>query len=224
MAITETTLKLMMKGLQRHPWHGLDLGKKAPHVVNSFIEIVPNDTLKYEIDKESGILMVDRPQKFSNYCPALYGFLPRTYCGDKSARFAATKTGLENLKGDGDPLDICVLSERTITRGDIMVKAIPIGGFRAIDKGEADDKIIAVLEGDLVWGHIKDIRDCPNHLIDRIKHYFLTYKECPSVAASPLKITHTYGAEEAHQVISLSQEDYRDSFFEISTFFDQLDQ
>ena len=131
-----------------HPWHGIEPGDSAPIIVTAFIEIVPSDTIKYEIDKASGYLRIDRPQKFSNMIPTLYGFIPQTYCAEEVAEYAEMKSGRKVLKGDGDPLDICVLSERSVTHGDIILQAVPIGGFRLLDSGEADDKIIAVMKGD----------------------------------------------------------------------------
>src|SRR6187402_708409 len=102
---------------QAHPWHGVSPGDRAPDVVLSFIEIVPTDTVKYEVDKPSGHLKVDRPQRFSSMCPTLYGFVPQTYCGPKIAAICESITGRTGIKGDGDPLDICVLSDRPITHG-----------------------------------------------------------------------------------------------------------
>jgi inorganic pyrophosphatase len=190
-----------------HPWHGLSPGKDCPEVVVAYIEIVPGDSVKYEIDKESGYLKVDRPQKFSNNVPALYGFIPKTYCGEETAAFAKLKSGKNVIKGDGDPLDICVLTEKNINNGDIILEAIPIGGLRMIDKGEADDKIIAVLKQDEIYGNFKDIRDCPETLINRLKHYFLTYKALPG-QPNAVEISNIYGKEEAHEVIRKSMADY----------------
>ncbi|MBL7919653.1 MAG: inorganic pyrophosphatase [Bacteroidia bacterium] len=195
-----------------HPWHGIPIGENCPNVVTAYIEMVPSDTVKYEIDKLTGYRKVDRPQKFSNYVPALYGFVPQTYCGEQIKEFAALKSGLNVLKGDGDPLDICVLTERNITSGDIILEAIPIGGFRMIDKGEADDKIIAVLKQDEVYGKLKDVSECPATLIDRLKHYFLTYKNMPGQENKAVEITHTYGVVDAHEVILRSIEDYNSKF------------
>jgi inorganic pyrophosphatase len=193
-----------------HPWHGIQIGKDAPETVIAYIEMVPTDTVKYEIDKVSGYRKVDRPQKFSNITPALYGFIPQTYCDTKIAEFARTKTDLEVLKGDGDPLDICVITERIITSGDIILEAVPIGGFRMIDKGEADDKIIAVLKQDEIYGKLKDITECPAPLLNRLKHYFLTYKSIPgSDTANQVQITAMYNREEALEVIRCSMEDYK---------------
>ena len=195
-----------------HPWHGIPIGENCPNVVTAYIEMVPSDTVKYEIDKLTGYRKVDRPQKFSNYVPALYGFVPQTFCDEKVREFAEIKSGLKVLKGDGDPLDICVLTERNITSGDIILEAIPIGGFRMIDKGEADDKIIAVLKQDEIYGKLKDVAECPATLIDRLKHYFLTYKNMPGHENKAVEITHTYGAEEAREVILRSIADYNTKF------------
>jgi inorganic pyrophosphatase len=191
-----------------HPWHGINIGENAPNVVTAFVEIVPNDTVKYEIDKVSGYLKIDRPQKFSNIIPALYGFVPQTYCGDQVAEFSAQKSGKSNISGDKDPLDICILTERNISHGNLLVEAIPIGGFRLLDGGEADDKIIAVLKGDEVYEQWSDISLCPEALIKRLQHYFLTYKNLPGAAVNRCEITHTYGKEEAHEVIRRSMTDY----------------
>lgn len=194
-----------------HPWHGIKLGEDAPNIVNAFIEIVPTDTVKYELDKETGYLIVDRPQKFSNIIPALYGFVPQTYSGEKVAAYCNEKTRRTDIVGDGDPIDICVLSERHITHGDIIVHAVPIGGFRMIDGGEADDKIIAVLQEDEVYDW-HDIADCPEPLITRLKHYFLTYKDLPGQNKSRCEITHIYGKDEALEIIKIGNKDYKDKF------------
>ncbi|MBC7863273.1 MAG: inorganic pyrophosphatase [Bacteroidia bacterium] len=192
-----------------HPWHGIEPGKNSPEIVTAFIEIVPTDTVKYEIDKESGYLKVDRLQKYSNLVPALYGFIPKTYCGKTIATFAAQKTKRTKMKGDGDPLDILVLTEKNISHGDIILEAIPIGGFRMIDKGEADDKIIAVFSKDEFYTQWKSINDVPRQIVDRLKHYFLTYKNLPGDKKPTCEITHVYDRKEAQQVIKLALDDYR---------------
>lgn len=197
---------------QAHPWHGVAPGENSPDIVNTYIEIVPRDVVKYELDKLSGHLRIDRPQLFSSLSPTLYGFLPQSYCGTRVAEFTAERTGLENVVGDGDPLDICVLSEKAITSGNFLVNAKPIGGLRLIDHGEADDKIIAVLDKDLGFGHINDIADCPKTLIDRLVHYFLSYKQLPSDEKRAVQVSHIYGRDEAHEVIRRSIEDYREKF------------
>lgn len=203
--------RLMGLRYKSHPWHGVEIGKNSPKVVTCFIEMVPTDTVKYEVDKNSGYLRIDRPQKYSNIVPALYGFIPQTYSGQRVADLSIQKTDNPKIKGDGDPIDICILTEKEITHGDILVEATPIGGFRMIDGNEADDKIIAVLYNDAVYGNYKDVKDCPPAVINRLKHYFLTYKDLPGNPRD-CEITHTYGIKEAHDVIKRSMEDYKSRF------------
>src|SRR6476661_8069074 len=157
-----------------HPWHGLEVGPEPPQILNAFIEITPFDLMKYEIDKVSGYLRIDRPQRSSAQPPTLYGFVPRTYCHERVRKLAPNAK-----RGDGDPLDICVLSERAIARSEIIVRARVIGGLQMIDAQEADDKIISVLENDYAWGNASDISDLPGILVERLQHYFLTYKLVP---------------------------------------------
>ena len=195
-----------------HPWHGVELGEKAPDECTAYIEIVPTDTIKYEVDKKSGILKIDRPQLYSNVFPALYGFFPQTFCGEEIGKFCMEKTGLTDIIGDQDPLDVCVLTEKHIDHSGILVKAIPIGGFRMIDKNEADDKIICVLKGDDVYEGWKDVSDVPLSLLNRLKHYFLTYKNLPDDSNKKVSIPQIYGAEEAKEVIRRSIADYQKSF------------
>lgn len=200
-----------------HPWHGLSLGEDAPHIVNCYIEMVPTDTVKYELDKETGILKIDRPQKYSSLCPTLYGLLPQTYAGELVAEHCRKKISRENIRGenirgDGDPMDICVLTEKVIPRGDIMLRACPIGGFRMLDGNEADDKIIGVMIGDFVYGKFQDVKDCPESLIERLRHYFLTYKDAPGRKRKKVQITHLYSAGEARRIIELSRQDYVNKF------------
>jgi inorganic pyrophosphatase len=195
-----------------HPWHGISYGENAPDIITCYIEMVPADQIKYEIDKASGYRKVDRPQKFSNIVPALYGFVPQTYCGESVAELANLKTNRTTIIGDGDPLDICVLTERNIPTGDIIMEAIPIGGFRMIDKNEADDKIIAVMAKDEIYSKWKDISDVPEPIINRLRHYFLTYKNIPGESNAIVEITETYGREVAHDVIRRSMADYNKTF------------
>lgn len=195
-----------------HPWHGISYGENAPDIITCYIEMVPADQIKYEIDKASGYRKVDRPQKFSNIVPALYGFVPQTYCGESVAELANLKTNRTTIIGDGDPLDICVLTERNIPTGDIIMEAIPIGGFRMIDKNEADDKIIAVMAKDEIYSKWKDITDVPEPIINRLRHYFLTYKNIPGESNAIVEITETYGREVAHDVIRRSMADYNKTF------------
>lgn len=195
-----------------HPWHGIESGTSVPEIVNAYIEITPFDTVKYELDKETGLLKIDRPQQFSNYCPALYGFIPQTYCGENTRRLSADKSGLEVMEGDGDPLDICVLSEKHITHNNILLQCIPIGGFRMIDKAQADDKIIAVMKDDLVYGKYVDVSQIPEAVIKRLFHYFLTYKLNPEDHSNRVQITHIYNRDEALEVIVAAKEDYHVKF------------
>jgi inorganic pyrophosphatase len=195
-----------------HPWHGIDPGLKLPEEVTAFIELVPTDTVKYEIDRDSGYLTIDRPQKFSNVPPALYGFIPRTFCGNNIAQYDALKTGRSLGRGDSDPLDICVLCERTISHGDILLHSIPIGGIRMTDKGETDDKIIAVLKDDGVFSSWNDIYEVPKALINRLKHYFLTYKNIPGEEPRVVEIIDVFGKKEAHEVILKCIADYQVKF------------
>ncbi len=197
-----------------HPWHGVSPGEECPRIVTCYIEMVPTDVVKYELDKESGHLKVDRPQLYSSQCPTLYGFIPQTYCGNRVGRFSAkrltTSVGKKSaLAGDKDPIDICVLSERPITHGGILLRASPIGGLRIIDRDEADDKIIAVLHDDAIYGKWKDIKDCPSSLLDRLKHYFLSYKDIPEANPRKVKLSGVYGRSDAHEIIRLSQLDYQ---------------
>jgi Inorganic pyrophosphatase len=192
-----------------HPWHGISLGDKVPEIVTAFIEIVPTDTVKYEVDKQSGYLSIDRPQKFSNITPCLYGFLPQTYCGTKVAELTNNALRRTDIAGDGDPLDICVLTEKDVTHGDIIAKVRPIGGFHFLDHKEADDKIIAVLESDIIYGNMRDISDLPPTIIDRLAHYFTTYKDLPGVEERRMILAGVYGVKTAQNVISRSIEDYQ---------------
>jgi len=198
-----------MNKFQQHPWHGVEIGAQAPEIVTAFIEIVPTDTIKYEIDKKSGWLKIDRPQLYSNRVPAMYGFVPQTYCDEAIANLVRKiNPDLTIQKGDGDPLDILVLSENVVSQGGILLKAKPVGGFCMIDKGEADDKIIAVLVNDAQFGEVDDISDLPKKVVQRIQHYFMTYKNLPN-EPSQVQLTKIYGRNEAQQVIQAAINDYQ---------------
>jgi len=190
-----------------HPWHGLDVGPEPPGVLNAYIEITPFDLMKYEVDKVSGYLRVDRPQRTSAQHPALYGFIPRTYCAERVCKLAPG-----SKRGDGDPLDICVLSERAITRNEIIVRCRVIGGLQMIDRGEADDKIIAVLEGDYVWGEARGLSDVPPVLIERLQHYFSTYKMVPGEKTPTIQVNRVYERDHALKVVLAAMADYKASF------------
>ncbi len=185
-----------------HPWHGLPAGDKVPELVNAYIEMTPFDVVKYEIDKATGYLRVDRPQRSSSHPPMLYGFVPRTYCGDRVKALSPTAK-----RGDQDPLDICVLSERPINRSEVILSAKVVGGIQMIDDGEADDKIIAVLANDTVWSHADDVSDLPEALIERLRHYFATYKLVPG-EPSTVTIEETYGRQRAFGVVQAAIADY----------------
>lgn len=194
-----------------HPWHGLDPGPSFPETLTAYIEIVPTDGVKYEIDKHSGYLKVDRPQRFSSFCPTLYGFVPQTYCDTRVAAHhipGAPRTE----RGDHDPLDICVLTDRPIARGEILLEARPVGGLRMVERGEADDKILAVLIGDPTYGDFHDVSQLPRAVIDRLRHYFLTYKAIPGEAASVITVDPVYSAADARAVLRAAREDYLAAF------------
>ncbi|HEV8160726.1 MAG TPA: inorganic pyrophosphatase [Pyrinomonadaceae bacterium] len=214
--------RLLSLMFQSHPWHGVSPGLLAPQLVNTYVEIVPRDVVKYELDKPSGHLRLDRPHKFSSLCPTLYGFVPQTYCGTRIAEFCMEKTGRAGVVGDGDPLDICILTEKTIMSSNFFMNAKPIGGLRLLDHGEADDKIIAVLNNDAAFGHFEEINDCPSGLIERLTHYFLSYKQLPNDAPRALEVTHVYSRDEAHEVINLSFQDYRETFGEPELRIEEL--
>ena len=193
---------------RRHPWHGLEPIPEGvePGIVRAYIEMLPSDTVKYELDKNTGFLMVDRPQRTTATPPALDGFIPRTYCAEEvAARCAHADVA------DGDPLDICIFSERLITRADILLNARVVGGIQMIDEGEADDKIIAVLEGDNIWGEVNDIKDLPPIKTERLQHYFSTYKMIPGKNVE-IRVDGVYGRDEALKVIAASQKDYQNHY------------
>jgi len=197
----------MFRTNKAHPWHGISIGDNSPQEVTVFVEIVPRDTVKYEVDKETGYLKIDRPQQYSNVVPANYGFIPQTYCAESVANLAREKSGREIAHGDGDPLDILVLTEHHIPRGDIILRATPIGGFCLIDDGEADDKIIAILKGDKVFQQYNEIGELPKGILERFEHYFLTYKNLPD-EPKRCEIAYSYGREESFEVIKAAIADY----------------
>jgi inorganic pyrophosphatase len=189
-----------------HPWHGLPAGAEPPQIVNAYIEITPFDLVKYEIDKSTGYLRVDRPQATSSQPPTLYGFIPQTLCGPRVGALSPASTG-----GDNDPMDICVFSERQITKSEVILSSRVVGGIQMIDHGEADDKIIAVLVNDKLWGDVRDVSDFPKALIDRLMHYFLTYKRMPGEEIT-VTIEKIYGCAEALEVVNASLIDYEEIY------------
>jgi inorganic pyrophosphatase len=189
-----------------HPWHGLEPGPEPPALVTAYIEITPFDVIKYELDKPSGLLKVDRPQARSSSPPMLYGLVPRTLCGDRVAALSS----VANL-ADGDPLDICVFSERPISHSNIILPARVVGGMRMIDNGEADDKIVAVLANDPIYAAVDDLSDMPVPLVERLEHYLLTYKQMPGQEVV-VTIESSYGRDEAYEVVNASIADYNAEF------------
>jgi inorganic pyrophosphatase len=192
-----------------HPWHGLSPGPNPPLELRAFIEITPFDLVKYEVDKSTGYTIIDRPQRTSSQPPALYGFVPQTYCAE---RVCDLMPGAK--VGDGDPLDICVISERRIDRGGIVIDARVIGGLQMLDDGEADDKIIAVLHNDYVWKDVENISDLPDVLVQRLTHYFNTYKMSDGLDTS-VRILDTYGPYHAKAVIEASMADYEEHYGDV---------
>jgi inorganic pyrophosphatase len=176
-------------------------------VVHAYIEITPADSMKYELDKYTGYMRVDRPQQTSSLPPTLYGIVPRTYCGRRVGELMG-----KGIRGDDDPLDICVVSERPITRSEVILNARVVGGLPMNDHNEADDKIIAVLENDPVLTRVTDISMLPEVVVERLRHYFLTYKLVPGEAKDNVTIDAVYGREHALTVIRASMEDYDETY------------
>jgi len=189
-----------------HPWHGLDVGPNPPSLVHAYIEITSFDVVKYEVDKLSGYLRVDRPHRTSSLPPTLYGFIPKTYCGERVRALMSTAEA-----GDHDPLDICVISEHLILRAEILLNARVVGGLPMLDGGEADDKIIAVLENDRVWSEVRELSELPASMIERLRHYFTTYKVLPGEESS-VSVGEPYDHTHAVSVVTAAMEDYREKF------------
>ena len=173
---------------ENNPWHKVKIGDEAPSTVNGIIEIPKNTRAKYELDKESGMLLLDRVLFSSMYYPANYGFIPKTYCDDK------------------DPLDILVLSQITIVPMCI-VSAKVIGVMHMIDGGEIDDKIIAVASNDMSVNHINDISELPKHFFKELKNFFEDYKKLEN---KTVEVAEFQNAEKAREVVKQSMMDYED--------------
>ncbi len=196
-----------------HPVDGVSPGDRCPEVVTCFVEMLRNSPVKLEVRKRFGILGVDRPAIFSSLTPLEYGFIPQTYCGARVGKLCAERTGRKKILGDGDPLDICVLSGHDLPAPGLLLNVRPIGGLRMVDRGEADDKIIAVLEQDLTFENIREIGDMSEGLLTKLKDYFLKYKKPPEKRASRAVYIHeVYGREEAYHVIAESRADYVEKF------------
>lgn len=172
--------------MNNHPWHDVPVGDKSPETVNAIIEISRGSKAKYEVDKPTGLLRLDRVLHSSFYYPINYGFIPQTYAGD------------------GDPLDILVLSQIDFEPLSIVTANI-IGVMRMIDKGE-DDKIIAVCANDISVSHIKSLEELPPHLMLEIKHFFEQYKKLEHTV---VVVDQFFDKEKAMEIIQKSKAEYQ---------------
>lgn len=173
-----------------NPWHDINSGKNAPEYVNGIIEIPKGSRAKYELDKDSGMLKLDRVLYSAMYYPSNYGFIPQTYCEDK------------------DPLDILVLSQIDIVPM-CMVTAKVIGVMRMLDNGEADDKIIAVAANDMSVNHINDIDELPPHTIKELQNFFEDYKKLEN---KTVVVEEFQNKELALEIVQQSMKDYQEKF------------
>ncbi len=173
-----------------NPWHNVSPGNELPETVNGIIEIPKGTRAKYELDKESGLLRLDRVLYSSVYYPANYGFIPQTYCDDK------------------DPLDILILSQIDVVPMCI-VPAKVIGVMRMLDNGEADDKIIAVAEGDPSVSHINDISELPQHFISELRNFFEDYKK---LEHKTVVVEEFFNRKTATKILQDSLKMYKDNF------------
>ena len=174
---------------KNHPWHDISFGDESPQIVQSIIEISRGSKAKYEVDKESGLLKLDRVLHAAFYYPINYGFIPKTYAGDN------------------DPLDILVLSQIDFEPLSIVTAKV-IGVMRMIDKG-IDDKIIAVCQNDISVSHINSLEELSPHLMSEIKHFFEQYKK---LEQTTVKVDEFYGKEKAYEIINESILDYKNKF------------
>jgi inorganic pyrophosphatase len=173
-----------------NPWHDVSAGENAPEHVNAIIEIPKGSRAKYELDKESGMLRLDRVLYSSVYYPHNYGFIPQSY-GD-----------------DNDPLDILVLSQIDV-QPLCLVPAKVIGVMQMIDNGEADDKVIAIAENDMSVTHIQDIGDLPEHFIRELRSFFEDYKKLEN---KEVIVEEFQSKDKALEIVRKSFEDYRKKF------------
>lgn len=171
-----------------NPWHAVKVGEKAPDYVNAIIEIPQNTRAKYELDKDSGLLKLDRVLYSAVYYPANYGFIPRTYCDD------------------GDPLDIVVLCKIDVVPL-CLVSAKVIGVMRMLDGGELDDKIIAVAENDMSVNHMNDVSELPEHFLKELKNFFEDYKK---LEHKTVKVEEFQNAETAKEIVMDAVKDYQE--------------
>lgn len=191
-----------------HPWHGIEPVVKAPDTVRAFIEITPYDRIKFEMDPITGYLCVDRPQRNSSLPPNPYGFIPQTLCGEQTGNLM--KPG---AAGDEDALDIVILSEHEMSRAEVVLNARIIGAIETLDHDKADPKIIAVLEGDLLWGGLKNLHDVPSSQLDRLEHYFRQYK-VEKNQENPVTVLGHCDRKQAIELFDHACADYRKAFTE----------
>lgn len=170
-----------------NPWHSVSPGEQAPEIVNAIIEIPKNTRAKYELDKASGLLKMDRVIYSSMYYPANYGFIPQTYCDDK------------------DPLDVLVLSQIAIVPM-CLVEAKVIGVMRMLDQGELDDKIIAVAQNDKAVNHINHIEELPEHFFNELRNFFEDYKK---LEQKEVKVEQFQSSDTAREIVQQSIADYQ---------------
>jgi len=171
-------------------WHDLELGDQAPEQFNVIIEIPRGSKNKYEIDKKTGLIKLDRAMRSAQDYPFDYGFAPQT------------------LWEDGDALDVIVLSTYPLSSG-ILVEVRPVAVMRMIDSGDGDDKIIAVPVSDPRWDMVKDVKDLNKHNLKEYKHFFETYKQ---IDGKKVEVSGFEGKEAAIVAINKSIKLYKDKF------------
>lgn len=176
--------------MSQHPWHHFPTGEQAPAVVNAMIEIPKGSKAKYELDKQTGFLKLDRVLYSSVHYPANYGFIPQTYCDD------------------GDPLDILVFCSETIFPM-CLVDAKVIGVMHMNDGDESDDKILAVAQHDMSVNYLNDISELPPHTMIEIQRFFEDYKK---LEHGKVEIEALQGREIACQIVTASQQLYQKNF------------
>jgi len=176
--------------MAKHPWHEVSAGESTPERINALIEIPKGSRAKYEIDKESGLIKLDRVIYSSMYYPLNYGFIPQT------------------LGEDHDPLDVVVLTQVTVVPM-CLIPCKVIGVMQMIDHGEADDKIIAVAQDDPSVSHIQDVKDLPDHLRNELKHFFENYK---TLENKVVKVDEFFSKDKAEQIINASIARYNETY------------
>ncbi|KAL5207487.1 hypothetical protein ABZP36_031922 [Zizania latifolia] len=186
-ALNERILSSMSRKLvAAHPWHDLDIGPGAPAVFNCVVEIPRGSKVKYELDKATGLIKVDRVLYSSVVYPHNYGFIPRTLCEDS------------------DPMDVLVLMQEQVVPG-CFLRARAIGLMPMIDQGEKDDKIIAVCADDPEYRHYKDINEIPPHRLQEIRCFFEDYKKNEN---KEVAVNEFLPAEDAIKAIKYSMDLY----------------